>query len=154
SFVAAGNTPCGVAVDSAHLYWAHAIVPSSDTADDAIGRVNLDGTGADPSFITGAFNPWGGAVDASTAGTAQVVNGALEFRATSAPVANSVTLTGPASGFYTLHDNGARITPGAGCMAVNGHEVRCAATSITGSWLDSGAGNDTVTVSTAIPTTI
>jgi virginiamycin B lyase len=40
----------------AYIYWAN---PDGD----AIGRANLDGTGANPSFITGADNPLGVAVD-------------------------------------------------------------------------------------------
>ena len=37
--------PCGVAVDSQHIYWANAAGPS-------IGRANLDGSGVNPNFIT------------------------------------------------------------------------------------------------------
>jgi hypothetical protein len=40
-----------------HVYWTNL-----DTS--AIGRANLDGMGADPTFITGAASPGGVAVDA------------------------------------------------------------------------------------------
>src|SRR5262249_45224100 len=90
----------------------------------------------------------------ATAGTAQVVNGALEFHAAPARVANAITLSGPVNGSYILRDDAAPITPGAGCKAVTANSVRCAASAITRSWLDAGAGNDRVTVSTAIPATI
>jgi hypothetical protein len=40
-----GQQPCGVAVDSQHVYWAN-------VAAGSIGRANLDGSGANPSFIT------------------------------------------------------------------------------------------------------
>jgi hypothetical protein len=56
AFVKGAVQPCGVAVDSSHLYWA-------DESTGAIGRANLDGSGADPSFITGADSPCGIAVD-------------------------------------------------------------------------------------------
>jgi Divergent InlB B-repeat domain len=61
SFISLGlfHVPCGVAVDSAHLYWpdtAGSSVPS-------IGRASLNGTGVDPSFITGAGSACGFAVD-------------------------------------------------------------------------------------------
>jgi hypothetical protein len=46
-----------VAVDAAHVYWANGNT-------DTIGRANLDGTGVDQSFITGAQYPAGLAVDA------------------------------------------------------------------------------------------
>ena len=47
-----------MAVDGAHIYW---INPDSGT----IGRANLDGTGVDQSFITGAAPPVSVAVDAA-----------------------------------------------------------------------------------------
>jgi len=40
---------------SAEIFWANG---------DSIARANLDGTGVDQSFITGALNPGGIAVDA------------------------------------------------------------------------------------------
>ena len=40
---AADNTPCGVAVDGAHVYWANQEIH--------IGRANLDGSGVDENFI-------------------------------------------------------------------------------------------------------
>jgi hypothetical protein len=56
----AGTSPCGIAVDSAHIYWAHAVNPGT------IGRANLDGSNVDPNFITGAGNgPCGVAVDSN-----------------------------------------------------------------------------------------
>ena len=66
------DTPQAVAVDpprddiwktpplittGAHIYWTQ---PNSNR----IGRANLDGSGIDQSFITGAAKPWGIAVDA------------------------------------------------------------------------------------------
>jgi virginiamycin B lyase len=52
-----GVSPCGgVAVDASHVFWAE---PSSGS----IGRANLDGSGADYTFITGAENPCGIAID-------------------------------------------------------------------------------------------
>jgi streptogramin lyase len=49
--------PSGVAVDAGHVYWANA-------GGGAIGRANLDGTGANQSFIGGASFPFGVAVGA------------------------------------------------------------------------------------------
>ena len=48
--------PTGVAVDAQHVYWAN-------SGNGTIGRANLDGTGVDQSFITGANCPAGVAVD-------------------------------------------------------------------------------------------
>jgi len=45
-----------VAVDGGHIYWANLF-------SDTIGRANLDGTGVNQSFITGASTPVGVAVD-------------------------------------------------------------------------------------------
>ena len=42
-----------------HVYWAN-----SGGDGTTIGRANLDGTGANQSFITGVIDPWGVAVDA------------------------------------------------------------------------------------------
>jgi virginiamycin B lyase len=44
-----------VPVDDAHVYWTNSVT-------NAIGRANLDGTGVDQSFITGAIRPHGVAV--------------------------------------------------------------------------------------------
>ena len=74
SFIAAPTSRGSqVAVDGAHVYW---VSRYSDTApgppdlaspgSGAIGRANLDGTGADPNFISGISLPAGGlAVDGS-----------------------------------------------------------------------------------------
>ena len=43
-------------VDAGHVYWAN-------EGTNTIGRANLDGTGVDQSFITGASAPFGVAVD-------------------------------------------------------------------------------------------
>jgi hypothetical protein len=40
------NGPYDVAVDGTFIYWTNA-------SDGTIGRANLDGTGIDPSFISG-----------------------------------------------------------------------------------------------------
>jgi Calx-beta domain len=65
NFVQAGQAgedlTCGVAVDSAHLYWARGALNPPDTGD-GIGRANLDGTGANRTFIT-TPQPLGVAVD-------------------------------------------------------------------------------------------
>jgi Bacterial Ig domain len=63
SFVTgAGGDPCGVAVDATYVYWANAETSPSD-----IGRAPLadpNGPGKDASFITGADDPCGVAVNA------------------------------------------------------------------------------------------
>jgi hypothetical protein len=56
-----------VAVDANHVYWSdlHILIAGTDpTGTGTIGRANLDGTGADQNFITGATIPEGVAVDA------------------------------------------------------------------------------------------
>ena len=46
-----------MAVDSDYIYWA-------DSGSDSIGRAALDGSGADPNFITGTNGASDVAVDA------------------------------------------------------------------------------------------
>ena len=48
-----GDSPLGT-----HVYW-------TDYSSGSIGRANLDGTGANRSFITGVNYPYGVAVDAT-----------------------------------------------------------------------------------------
>jgi hypothetical protein len=61
-FITGLDDPCGVAVDSQHIYWGN-------RGTNSIGRANLDGTGVDPGFIavTGANadSPCGPAVNAT-----------------------------------------------------------------------------------------
>lgn len=52
----AGSNLRGVAVDDGHIYWA--------ATGGTVGRANLDGTGVDPSFISGGNGVQGVAVDA------------------------------------------------------------------------------------------
>ena len=53
----------GLAVDAGHIYWANS---GTDEEPGTIGRANLDGSGVDRKFITGAGRPLGVAVDAAT----------------------------------------------------------------------------------------
>ena len=57
-FIAPVVSPCGVAVDDRHVYWASA----NNRRRHVIGRANLDGTHVDKRFITGAGRPFGLAV--------------------------------------------------------------------------------------------
>ena len=61
-----GSYRCGVAVDGSHVHWTNGatFTPDGRLVPGTIGRANLDGTGADDSFITDAGNPCGVAVDA------------------------------------------------------------------------------------------
>ena len=58
SFITGASAPCGVAVNSAHIYWAN-------STTGTIGRANLDGTSPEQSLVTGADAPCGVAVDAA-----------------------------------------------------------------------------------------
>jgi Ca2+-binding RTX toxin-like protein len=90
----------------------------------------------------------------STAGQVNVAGGTLNYVATTGSVANNVTLTPLAGGFYKLLDTGAPVTPGAGCQRLSVNEVRCSSAGVLQSHLDSGPGNDVINVSTPIPTTL
>jgi virginiamycin B lyase len=71
SFITGARRSYGVAVDAAHLYRASRTssafnrVSRGNVPTGSIGRANLDGTGVDLSFITGAKDPCGVAVDAT-----------------------------------------------------------------------------------------
>ncbi len=56
AFVSGLVSPCGVAVDGAHIYWA-------SRGGMAIGRANLDGSAPERTFISGVSTPCGVAVD-------------------------------------------------------------------------------------------
>jgi hypothetical protein len=56
NFITGQREPCGLAVDSQHIYWGNEIGGS-------IGRANLDGSGVNPNFITGALLPCGVALE-------------------------------------------------------------------------------------------
>ena len=66
SFIAGTTSPVtsklGVAVDGGHLYWANITLEAGKTGT-TIGRANIDGSGVDQSFIGGASEPYGVAVD-------------------------------------------------------------------------------------------
>jgi hypothetical protein len=61
-----GTGPLGVAVDSAHVYWASFF-------SFTIGRANLDGSASDPSVIAGGGNPAGVAVNADPASLFEII---------------------------------------------------------------------------------
>lgn len=48
-FISGANDPCGVAVNSQHVFWANRLTPNS------IGRARLDGAGVDQTFLPGPF---------------------------------------------------------------------------------------------------
>ncbi|HEY0317817.1 MAG TPA: hypothetical protein VGC49_05935 [Solirubrobacterales bacterium] len=70
SLVGGIGGPCGVAVDAAHVYWA-------DEDGFAIGRANLDGSGAETNFVGGVSSPCGVAVDAGHVYWADVTGGTV-----------------------------------------------------------------------------
>jgi hypothetical protein len=54
--------PGWIAIGAGHIYWSNPCNPNSNTSSsysNTIGRANLDGTGVNRSFITGANNPFG-----------------------------------------------------------------------------------------------
>jgi Ca2+-binding RTX toxin-like protein len=57
-------------------------------------------------------------------------------------------------GRYTLRDLTAPVTAPPDCEQLTANAVRCPAVGVTGSSLDLGPGNDSATVSTAIPTAL
>jgi len=68
-FITGANGPEGVAVDAAHVYWVNGVgygPPVPRDTQNTIARANLDGSGANQRFITGASFPSGVAVDALT----------------------------------------------------------------------------------------
>ena len=72
------HSPCGVAVDASHVYWAtYSFFNPSFTLDTTIGRANLNGSGANQIFITGAYGPCGVAVDSGHIYWANVVTGTI-----------------------------------------------------------------------------
>jgi hypothetical protein len=56
NFITGQREPCGLAVDSQHIYWAN-------QAGASIGRANLDGTAVNPTFLTTNVMPCGVALD-------------------------------------------------------------------------------------------
>lgn len=61
---------CGVAADSAHIYWA-------DGGRDVIGRSDIDGNNKELAFIAGANEPCGVAVDGSHIFWANMADGTI-----------------------------------------------------------------------------
>jgi Ca2+-binding RTX toxin-like protein len=89
-----------------------------------------------------------------TEGLVAVSNGSLEFTAAGGDVVNSVTLSGPAGGRYSVRDTAAPVAAGAGCVQVDANLVRCAAAGVTQATLELGGANDTGRVLSALPTTL
>ena len=58
SFIAGARSPCGVAVNSSHLYWGNG-------GTGSIGRAGLDGSGVNPTFIGGATFPCAPSLDST-----------------------------------------------------------------------------------------
>ena len=58
SFIPGAGFPCGVAVNSSHVYWGNG-------ATGSIGRAGLDGSGVNPSFIGGASSPCAPSLDST-----------------------------------------------------------------------------------------
>jgi hypothetical protein len=84
------NSPVGVAVDDAHVYWTSLL-------DEAIGQANLDGSGANRDFIDGPHNPAGIAVNAGQLYWSNVVTNSLGTADTSGGNVNQtfISAAGP-----------------------------------------------------------
>ena len=90
------SDPCGVAVNDTHIFWGN-------NGGDAIGRANLDGTGVDQNFITGADNPCG--VTLSSAATPPAPPGQTDNRFQVGKVKkNKLTVTVPGPGEVVVTD--------------------------------------------------
>ncbi len=93
-----GEQASGLAVDSSYIYWGNRI-------NKAIGRANVDGTGVNPTFITGANNPTDVAVDGqyvywtAQTGTALPPAGAIGRANLTGTGANPSFITGAADPF-------------------------------------------------------
>lgn len=68
-FITGAKGPSGMAVDGSYIYWSNGgpngCAPSGTCDGSTIGRANLDGTGVNQSFITGASHPAKLAVDSN-----------------------------------------------------------------------------------------
>jgi hypothetical protein len=60
-----GN-PLGLAVDANYIYWSNCDFSQGCVHGDTIGRANLDGSGVNMSFISGATHTYGLAVDGTS----------------------------------------------------------------------------------------
>ena len=70
-FIAGQGDACSVAVDAAHVYWAHCF------GGTTIGRAKLDGTDVDATFIEGLTGVGGVAVDGAHVYWSSVTSGAI-----------------------------------------------------------------------------
>ncbi|MFM8526796.1 MAG: choice-of-anchor D domain-containing protein [bacterium] len=108
SFITLDSSPMGVAVDGNYIYWANYFgIPAT------IGRANLDGTGVNQSFITGAYGPWGVAVDSlGPAGSLSPSSSAFGSWFVSAGLspAASFTLVSNGNDDLTIPENGINLT--------------------------------------------
>lgn len=104
-----------------------------DHANPAIPRNNAGGT-------------------TTTQGSVAIVGGVLTFTP-GAGVANKVdvSLTGSQ---YSIRDNSAPVDAGAGCTQQRTNNVRCPVASVSSIQIDTGAGNDRVTLQNAVDGTV
>ena len=123
---------------------------SSSTMLDALD--DTDDSAADFDFL----NPAGprnnaGAVTAS-AGSASVSGGAMTVGSASG-IANNL-LVSRSGNFYLVRDLAAPVVAGAGCAQSKTNLVRCATAPVTGITVNSGDGNDRVTIANAVNATV